>query len=138
MDQRVHELTARRPVVAPPEFSHQDQPPPFDAVDPHVPAALERAGRGEQAGGRVEAHAGRPLAPLDGGDDHPGGPVDQGAFLTALGIELRAAQLARSAPAAAAAITAARKRLTDPEQMGSLFKALALTPRDLPPPAGFA
>lgn len=66
------------------------------------------------------------------------GPVSQGAFLTALGIELRAAQLARSAPAAAAAITAACKRLTDPEQMGSLFKVLALTPRDLPPPAGFA
>jgi NADH dehydrogenase [ubiquinone] 1 alpha subcomplex assembly factor 7 len=65
------------------------------------------------------------------------GPVTQGAFLKALGIEVRAAQLAESAPRAAAALTAARKRLTDPAEMGELFKALALTPRDMPPPAGF-
>ncbi|MGD1878387.1 MAG: class I SAM-dependent methyltransferase [Kiloniellaceae bacterium] len=65
------------------------------------------------------------------------GPVTQGAFLTALGIEVRAAQLAESAPAAATALTAARRRLPDPAEMGSLFKALALTPRELPPAAGF-
>jgi NADH dehydrogenase [ubiquinone] 1 alpha subcomplex assembly factor 7 len=65
------------------------------------------------------------------------GPVEQGAFLGALGIELRAAQLAESAPGAAAALTEARRRLTDPEQMGSLFKALALTPPGFGPPAGF-
>ena len=66
------------------------------------------------------------------------GPVGQGAFLEALGIELRAAQLAQAAPGAAAALAAARRRLTDPDQMGSLFKVLALTARGLPPPAGFA
>ena len=66
------------------------------------------------------------------------GPVGQGAFLEALGIELRAAQLAQSAPGAAAALAAARRRLTDSDQMGSLFKALTLTPRGLAPPAGFA
>jgi NADH dehydrogenase [ubiquinone] 1 alpha subcomplex assembly factor 7 len=65
------------------------------------------------------------------------GPVEQGAFLGALGIELRAAQLAGSAPGAAAALGVARRRLTDPEQMGSLFKALALTPPGFGPPAGF-
>jgi NADH dehydrogenase [ubiquinone] 1 alpha subcomplex assembly factor 7 len=65
------------------------------------------------------------------------GPVTQGAFLTALGIELRAAQLAESAPGAAKALGAARRRLTDPSEMGSLFKALALTPRGFGPPAGF-
>jgi NADH dehydrogenase [ubiquinone] 1 alpha subcomplex assembly factor 7 len=65
------------------------------------------------------------------------GPVEQGAFLGALGIELRAAQLAESAPGAAAALGVARRRLTDPEQMGSLFKALALTPPGFGPPAGF-
>jgi len=65
------------------------------------------------------------------------GPIGQGAFLEALGIELRAAQLAERAPAAAGAIAAARRRLTDPEQMGELFKVLALTPRELGPPAGF-
>ncbi len=65
------------------------------------------------------------------------GPIGQGAFLAALGIELRAAQLAESAPGAARAIAAARHRLTDPQQMGTLFKALALTSPDLGPPAGF-
>src|SRR5690606_40619903 len=65
------------------------------------------------------------------------GPVDQGAFLTALGIELRAAQLAQAAPGSAIAIAAAQRRLTEPDQMGSLFKALALTPRAMAPPAGF-
>ncbi|MGF1592455.1 MAG: class I SAM-dependent methyltransferase [Kiloniellaceae bacterium] len=65
------------------------------------------------------------------------GPVTQGAFLTALGIELRAAQLAESAPGAAAALAAARRRLTDPAEMGDLFKVLALTPRGFGPPAGF-
>ncbi|MEQ8355137.1 MAG: SAM-dependent methyltransferase [Kiloniellaceae bacterium] len=65
------------------------------------------------------------------------GPVEQGAFLGALGIELRAAQLAEAAPGAAAAIAKARQRLTQPTQMGSLFKALALTPREAAAPAGF-
>ncbi|HEY9536980.1 MAG TPA: hypothetical protein VIS03_05245, partial [Kiloniellaceae bacterium] len=61
----------------------------------------------------------------------------QGDFLAALGIDLRAAQLAQAAPDAAAALAVARHRLIDPNQMGSLFKALALTPRGLAPPAGF-
>ncbi len=65
------------------------------------------------------------------------GPVGQGAFLSALGIELRAAQLAEAAPAAAEAIAAARRRLSDPAEMGALFKVLALAPRGLGPPAGF-
>src|SRR3546814_11430185 len=50
---------------------------------------------------------------------------------------LRAAQLAQAAPDAAATLAVARHRLIDPNQMGSLFKALALTPRGLAPPAGF-
>ena len=65
------------------------------------------------------------------------GPVPQGPFLNALGIEVRAAQLAEAAPGAATALTAARKRLTEPQEMGALFKALALTSPDLGPPAGF-
>lgn len=65
------------------------------------------------------------------------GPLGQGTFLSALGIELRAAQLAQAAPGAGAAIAAARRRLTEPDEMGSLFKVLALTPRGMAPPAGF-
>jgi NADH dehydrogenase [ubiquinone] 1 alpha subcomplex assembly factor 7 len=66
------------------------------------------------------------------------GPVDQGALLGALGIDARAETLRRGAtPAQAAAIEAARHRLTDGAEMGTLFKALALSHPDLGAPAGF-
>ncbi len=69
------------------------------------------------------------------------GPVTQGAFLTSIGIESRAAQLRSARPERAEAVLAARDRLieTRPEQtaMGALFKALALTAPDAPAPPGF-
>jgi len=67
------------------------------------------------------------------------GPVAQGAFLAALGLAERAGALLRHVtPAQAAAIAAACRRLIEPEEMGTLFKALALAHRALPAPAGFA
>lgn len=67
------------------------------------------------------------------------GPVTQGAFLAAIGLAARAAALTRRAtPAQAAAIAAACRRLIDPAEMGTLFKALALAHPVLPAPAGFA
>ena len=67
------------------------------------------------------------------------GPVPQGAFLKALGIEARAAALCRGAePAQRASIEAALDRLTSAAGMGDLFKALAVTPASLDSPAGFA
>ena len=66
------------------------------------------------------------------------GPVTQGEWLKAMGIDVRAAGLARAAPARAEEIEAARARLTEPEQMGSLFKVMALVAPDWPEPAGFA
>ncbi|MBN8816619.1 MAG: SAM-dependent methyltransferase [Sphingomonas sp.] len=65
------------------------------------------------------------------------GPVGQGAFLTALGIEPRAAALARATPDRADALAADRARLCDPGQMGDLFKAMAWTSPQWPEPAGF-
>jgi SAM-dependent MidA family methyltransferase len=65
------------------------------------------------------------------------GPVEQGAWLRALGIEARAAALARASPERADEIAAARDRLTQPEQMGSLFKVLALVAPGWPDPEGF-
>jgi NADH dehydrogenase [ubiquinone] 1 alpha subcomplex assembly factor 7 len=63
----------------------------------------------------------------------------QGKLLTALGIENRAARLGQELTGAAlAAHEAATRRLTAPEEMGTLFKALAVTAPDAPPPAGFA
>ena len=63
--------------------------------------------------------------------------VAQGALLAALGIDARAAALARAAPARAGEIAAARRRLVDPGQMGTVFKALAITAPGWPVPAGF-
>jgi NADH dehydrogenase [ubiquinone] 1 alpha subcomplex assembly factor 7 len=66
------------------------------------------------------------------------GPVGQGELLEALGIGARAEALRRGAtPAQAAAVDAARHRLTDGAEMGALFKALALSHPGLGAPAGF-
>jgi SAM-dependent MidA family methyltransferase len=65
------------------------------------------------------------------------GPLPQGVFLQRLGFMTRAAMLARLDPARAQAQLAAAHRLTAPEAMGRLFKALALCDSNLPIPAGF-
>ncbi len=55
------------------------------------------------------------------------GPVPQADFLSRLGIEARAARLKRDAtPRQAADIDSALRRLTAPDQMGTLFKVLAV------------
>jgi NADH dehydrogenase [ubiquinone] 1 alpha subcomplex assembly factor 7 len=64
------------------------------------------------------------------------GPREQGEWLMAMGIDLRAEALARSAPERGAEIEAARERLVAPEQMGALFKVLALVSPGWPEPAG--
>jgi NADH dehydrogenase [ubiquinone] 1 alpha subcomplex assembly factor 7 len=66
------------------------------------------------------------------------GPKPQGEFLTALGLMERAGRLGAGADSAGrAAIRAAVERLAGPDQMGTLFKVLALTPPGLvPPPFG--
>ncbi len=65
------------------------------------------------------------------------GPVPQGPFLRHLGIEARAAALLRDAsPAQARDVPAALRRLIAPDEMGTLFKALAVTHPALPAPAG--
>lgn len=61
----------------------------------------------------------------------------QGAFLERLGIAARAAALARGlGDAALAAHRAAYRRLTDPGEMGTLFKVLGLYPPGKTPPPG--
>ena len=55
------------------------------------------------------------------------GPITQGEFLRRLGIVERAARLKQdAAPQQAADIDAALARLTAPDQMGDLFKVLAI------------
>ena len=66
------------------------------------------------------------------------GPITQGAFLRALGIEARAAQLKQKA-ADPAAIDSALLRLLAPGAtgMGELFKVIAVGQKGDPAPAGF-
>ncbi len=66
------------------------------------------------------------------------GPVPQGLFLARLGLHQRGGALARRHPSRAAEVAAATRRLTEPDQMGRLFKALAICHPALPLPAGFA
>ena len=66
------------------------------------------------------------------------GPVGQGDFLGMLGIDARAAQLARQSPERAEDVTAARMRLMSAEQMGTLFKVMAFVHPDWATPEGFA
>ena len=66
------------------------------------------------------------------------GPVEQGRWLQALGIDMRAQQLAANAPERADDVQEMRDRLVEPAQMGALFKVLALSSENWPEPEGFA
>jgi len=60
--------------------------------------------------------------------------LTQGDFLKRLGIEARAATLAAANPDLAATLARQLGRLIDPDQMGELFKVLALSSPGLIPP----
>jgi SAM-dependent MidA family methyltransferase len=62
--------------------------------------------------------------------------VSQGEWLLRLGIESRAQALSRANPERAGDIQAALDRLTSREQMGGLFKVVAIHAPDWPAPAG--
>ncbi len=74
----------------------------------------------------VASEAGATVSPL----------AEQGPWLERLGIQARAVALAAAAPDRADEIEAARARLCRPDQMGGLFKLLALTAPDWPGVAG--
>jgi SAM-dependent MidA family methyltransferase len=63
--------------------------------------------------------------------------ITQGEWLIRLGIEARAEALTRANPERADEIQAALRRLTGPDQMGELFKVVAIHSPDWPAPAGF-
>jgi NADH dehydrogenase [ubiquinone] 1 alpha subcomplex assembly factor 7 len=65
------------------------------------------------------------------------GPRSQGEWLEAMGINLRTDSLAKAAPERSEEIIGARERLVSPEQMGSLFKVMALVSNIWPEPEGF-
>jgi NADH dehydrogenase [ubiquinone] 1 alpha subcomplex assembly factor 7 len=59
------------------------------------------------------------------------GPAGQGAFLESLGIRRHAGAVDPDGS------TTTLDRLTGADQMGTLFKALAILPNAAPPPPGF-
>ena len=63
--------------------------------------------------------------------------VEQGQWLTRLGIDSRAKSLARANPARASEVHSARERLISADQMGHLFKVLGIHSAVWPQPAGF-
>jgi NADH dehydrogenase [ubiquinone] 1 alpha subcomplex assembly factor 7 len=81
-----------------------------------------------EAAAKTAANAGAAVTPL----------VAQGEWLIRLGIEARAQALSRANPDQASDIQGALDRLTTRDQMGSLFKVLAIHSPDWPAPAGFA
>ena len=64
--------------------------------------------------------------------------IDQGEWLIRLCMEARAQALSRANPEKSADIEAALQRLTSKDQMGALFKVIAIHSPDWPAPAGFA
>ena len=64
--------------------------------------------------------------------------VDQGEWLIRVGIEARAQALSRANPDRATDVQSALDRLTDRNQMGRLFKVIAIHSPEWPVPAGFA
>lgn len=99
------------------------------AVDP-----LDQAGQADltaHVNFRAIAHAARPARAY--------GEVAQGLFLERLGITERARMLARGRTGPEVeAVAAAHRRLTHPEEMGHLFRVLALLPETAETPPGFA
>jgi len=65
------------------------------------------------------------------------GPVSQTELLADLGAVHRVAQLAMRNPRGADELRSQLNRLVNPEQMGTLFKALAIVPATAPKPPGF-
>lgn len=108
----------------------------LQAVRRHAPTApLDAPGHADLTA-HVDFAGLRRAAEREGALVH--GPVEQGAFLGALGIAARAEALRHARPAQAESLTAALLRLTGPEpQMGTLFKVLAITAPGLAPPPGF-
>ncbi len=64
------------------------------------------------------------------------GPVAQGDWLVALGIDAREERLGQGNPDRRAELAAQKMRLIHPDQMGSLFKILGVSARGWPSPPG--
>lgn len=119
------------------DYGHERSAPgdTLQAVHSHRFApALDRPGEQDltahvnfEALARAARDAGAAVTPV----------VAQGEWLLRLGIEARAQALSRANPERAHDIEAAMHRLTSREEMGTLFKVIAIHAPEWPPPAGF-
>ncbi|HUS56311.1 MAG TPA: SAM-dependent methyltransferase [Thermohalobaculum sp.] len=115
-------------------YTATSRPPGFtlQAQHHHAPAdPLERPGAADLTWLVDFDRLATSLAPLKTACTH------QGAFLAALGIGQRAAELASARPSEADAVADALERLTAASQMGTLFMALAAWPAGQQKPPGF-
>jgi NADH dehydrogenase [ubiquinone] 1 alpha subcomplex assembly factor 7 len=118
------------------DYGHERSAPgdTLQAVRGHAFApVLDRPGEQDltshvdfEAVGNSAGEAGAAVTPL----------VRQSDWLRRLGIDARADALARSNPDRAGDVHSALERLTAPDQMGSLFKVVAIHAPDWPVPAG--
>ncbi|MFC3629595.1 class I SAM-dependent methyltransferase [Paracoccus angustae] len=104
----------------------------FQALRDHAPEdPLARPGEAD-----LTAHV--DFAPLAAAAVRAGAvasrPIRQGDWLLSLGAAQRAERLTAAGDATA---TAALRRLTHPDEMGHLFKAMAIWPKGAPPVPGF-
>lgn len=76
------------------------------------------------------------MAALSGAHVH--GPVGQGLWLKTMGIDARASALAAASPDREDEIESARSRLTASDEMGTLFRVMAVTGDAWNPPPGFS
>lgn len=106
----------------------------LQALRNHAPEpALANPGQAD-----LTAHVDFEALALAAGPDLCPKLIGQGQLLTRLGIEARSCLLAaRLSGNALQNHLAATRRLTDPAEMGTVFKAMALRPPGCPPPPGF-
>ena len=104
----------------------------FQAVMDHKPVStLEHAGEADLTA-HVDFEAVARSSLLGGAT--PFGPLTQGEFLTRIGMPQRAIKLTESNPGHAESIQIALDRLIEGDQMGSLFKVMALSANGVTPP----
>lgn len=109
----------------------------FQAVRNHQYADPLRDPGSADLTAHVDFHALAAAAHASGCDCF--GPIEQGWFLSALGAGVRAAHLVKRADdEGKSAILSGLERLLSADQMGSLFKVLAVVPPHCPTPDGFS
>jgi NADH dehydrogenase [ubiquinone] 1 alpha subcomplex assembly factor 7 len=108
----------------------------LQAVRGHAFAPLLAAPGEQDLTAHVDFEAVADAARADGAAVTP--VVSQGEWLIRLGIEARAQALSRANPDRADDVQAALERLTSRDQMGELFKVIAIHSTDWATPAGFA